>query len=220
MEWATGVASLRKDVINNLENIYEDLELRPLHGCGWGSYHPIFEELILKHTPKTIIEVGSWHGMSAGHMCNICKKNNITMKMWCVDTWLGELPYWVEEGVDLEQKNGYPTAYYTFLSNMVHFELQDIVTPFPSTSTIAAKYFEHNNITADMIYIDGSHLYDDVKMDIKNYYPLVNQGGVLLGDDYNKQPVIQAVNEFVADNTLTLHTSEDPGNGIKWYVKL
>lgn len=35
----------------------------------------------------------------------------------------------------------------------------------------------------DILYIDGSHVYEDVKSDIINYAPLVKKGGILVIDD-------------------------------------
>ena len=51
----------------------------------------------------------------------------------------------------------------------------------------------------DFIYIDGMHTYDQVKKDIKNYKPLVKEGGFIGGHDYhpNWQGVINAINEEI-----------------------
>lgn len=55
----------------------------------------------------------------------------------------------------------------------------------------------------DMVYLDGGHSYDGVKSDLQIYYPMVKDGGILSGDDYeyitfdNEEcGVVQAVNEF------------------------
>jgi len=53
----------------------------------------------------------------------------------------------------------------------------------------------------DFVYIDGLHTYDGVKEDIKNYLPLVKEGGVIGGHDYGTQAehllgVTKAVDEM------------------------
>jgi hypothetical protein len=50
----------------------------------------------------------------------------------------------------------------------------------------------------DFVYIDGNHEYEFVKDDIANYYPLLKEGGMLAGHDYNANwpGVVQAVDEF------------------------
>jgi hypothetical protein len=51
---------------------------------------------------------------------------------------------------------------------------------------------------ADLIYIDASHEYGPVKDDIAAFWPLLNDNGIMLGDDYSPswKGVVQAVNEF------------------------
>jgi predicted O-methyltransferase YrrM len=36
----------------------------------------------------------------------------------------------------------------------------------------------------DFIFLDGDHFYEGVKKDVEGYYPLVRQGGLLMGHDY------------------------------------
>lgn len=182
-------------------NIYEGLELLDEHLAGWHGSHPIFEKLINETNPTHIIEVGAWLGQSTINMAKILKQGNRDCKITTVDTWLGALEF-IDSGKgdhNLMKKNGYPQVYYQFLSNVVHNEVQEYIDPFPSTSLIAARYFEKNNIKADLIYIDGSHDYEDVVADLQSYWPLVKDGGIMFGDDYNTglwPGVVKAVDEF------------------------
>jgi len=50
------------------------------------------------------------------------------------------------------------------------------------TSDDAVK--ELDSETYDFIYIDGIHTYEQVKIDIENYLPLVKPGGIIGGHDY------------------------------------
>lgn len=57
-----------------------------------------------------------------------------------------------------------------------------------------------NNIgdKVDFVYIDGAHIYEQVKKDIENYKNLVKVGGILGGHDYiDNQDVTRAVNELL-----------------------
>jgi hypothetical protein len=40
----------------------------------------------------------------------------------------------------------------------------------------------------DAVFVDGSHLYDDVKRDIEAWMPKVRKGGILFGHDLNDLP--------------------------------
>lgn len=71
------------------------------------------------------------------------------------------------------------------------------------------KFFKENTDTFDLIYIDGSHLYDDVKNDLANGWSILIKGGHLLIDDYlHEQNVTKdygvslAVLEFMYNNQV------------------
>ncbi len=48
----------------------------------------------------------------------------------------------------------------------------------------------------DFVYIDAGHCYESIKNDLKFWSPLVREGGVLGGHDYNIEGVEIAVREF------------------------
>jgi hypothetical protein len=137
-------------------------------------------------------------------MMAICKRLGLDARLLCIDTWLGSHENyarhdgdnrWLHEALRLHA--GYPRLHELFLSNMVHLELTERVTPLPLPATIAARVVAEKNIVADVIYIDGSHDYEDCKADLANYWPLLRQGGILFGDDYQAWPgVTRAVDEF------------------------
>jgi len=168
---------------------------------GWNSTAPTFARVIEEVRPQTIVEVGSWLGASAIHMAKECRRIGLMPKIYCVDTWLGATEFWTDaadtEERNLRQRNGYPQVYFDFLSNVVQARMQDIITPIPTTSTIGAKVLRHHGIIADLIYIDGSHDFEDVVQDIRSYAPLVRQGGILFGDDLNWPGVSAAVSQEI-----------------------
>ena len=54
-----------------------------------------------------------------------------------------------------------------------------------------------------MIYIDAGHEYESVIKDIEMYWQLLNDGGVMILDDYiGWSGVTKAVNEFALKNDL------------------
>lgn len=170
---------------------------------GWNSTDPIFEKLIEQTKPNYIIEVGTWLGASAIHMAKITKKLNLNTKIYCVDTWLGAEEFWTRfkdtSERDLKCKNGYPQVYFDFLSNVVRHELQDVIIPVPNTSFNGATILKHYGIKAELIYVDGSHEYDDVKQDIISYTDLLTPNGVMFGDDIRWEGVRKAVDETLKD---------------------
>lgn len=61
-------------------------------------------------------------------------------------------------------------------------------------SCTRSDVFWKENLTAryDLIYVDGSHLYDDVKNDLREAWERLNPGGLLLADDWDHPKNIQA----------------------------
>lgn len=177
---------------------------------GWGSDDPIFDQVLTKMRPSTIIEVGSWKGRSAVNMANICSHLGVSAKIICIDTWLGSLENysrhdgdnkWLHEALRLER--GYPKLHELFISNVVQSGAANAIIPLPLPSSIAARVIAEKNILADVIYVDGSHDYHDCAADLRDYWPLLRDGGVLFGDDYEAWPgVTRAVDEFVAQHNL------------------
>lgn len=84
----------------------------------------------------------------------------------------------------LEWVNGYPSVYYTFLSNMVHQGVQDYVIPFPLPSQMAGRFLDEAGVSFDILHIDGAHNYEDALQDIETWWRLLQPGGVVIGDDY------------------------------------
>lgn len=79
-----------------------------------------------------------------------------------------------------------PTSKFNF--DEVYDEYMRRTSPFPNIKTLrltsddAVK--ELNSELYDFIYIDGIHTYEQVKIDIDNYLPLLKEGGIIGGHDY------------------------------------
>lgn len=200
-------------------SIYDNFNPLPLDLQGWGAQPELFSLLIESLRPATIIEVGTWKGLSALTMAYKLKSLDLKSRIICVDTWLGALEFWKEDSInaerDLHLRHGYPQVYFQFLSNVIHCHLEDYILPFPTTSTIAARYFVASDIKAELIYLDASHDYEDIAADLIAYAPLLMPGGVLFGDDYTEYwpGVCKAVDEFVEKNGLSLSVKDD-----KWII--
>jgi hypothetical protein len=78
------------------------------------------------------------------------------------------------------------------------------------TSLEASKLF--NDEFFDFIYIDGDHSFESVYEDLNLWFPKLLKNGVIAGDDYFHPSGIEvrkAVNKFVSENNLILHTFID-----------
>lgn len=195
-------------------NVYENLKLLPEDIQGWNGNSTVFYDFINELRPNTIVEVGTWKGQSAINMAKIVKSLNLNTKIYCVDTWLGSIEFWTTHRNtperDLLLKNGYPQIYYQFLSNVVHQKLEDVIIPFPNTSTAGAEYLKYFKISPELIYIDASHQELEVYNDIRVYYDILPIGGVIFGDDYVAWAGVKtSVQRFCSENGLNFQVLEN-----------
>lgn len=208
------------DVYENFDHTQYENTLSP----GSMPANELLQAIVRQENPSMIIEVGSFLGWSASGMTSEMIKMNPDSVTLCVDSWMGGADHWEEATFNTEsrikRKNGYPTFYYNFLANMCYADLQNNILPFAYPSITAAiilqKVFEKNQLQADMIYIDGSHEYWDVILDLTNYYPLAKQGGLIFGDDWTCPDVRNAVTDFVNQHELKL--SVHP-NQVHWFIR-
>jgi predicted O-methyltransferase YrrM len=166
-----------------------------------------FASLIRIIQPDTIIEVGSWKGHSAIAMAEALHNLKLhSSRVLCVDTWLGSLEHWNSEEwrKQMHLKNGRPDLYERFLANVIQSGFANYIIPFPMTSGTAATFFNIHNVKADLIYIDAAHDYDSVKNDLEKFHPLLNENGILCGDDFQFPPLEEAVRDFARDQNLGL----------------
>jgi predicted O-methyltransferase YrrM len=175
---------------------------------GWNRSDACFVIAVTDSNAKIMIEVGTWKGAGLVQFLGLMKEYTCADPLAiCVDTWLGGTEHWCMPDDPTNPQRGWtyhmcnwkfgrPRIYEEFLSNVVTKNLQDNVIPLSQTSDNAFRLIKLANITADLIYIDGSHEYEDVYRDLENYWQLLNPGGVMLGDDIGWPGVGKAVAEF------------------------
>ncbi|MGA3065371.1 MAG: class I SAM-dependent methyltransferase [Tepidisphaeraceae bacterium] len=205
-----------------------DLAENPLDLHGFGQNAELFAQLVGELAPGLIIEVGTWYGKSAATWAQAIVQSNAAHNkqggVLCIDTWLGAREMWEHQGgaegwwsrskvsnaalakshQRLRLRNGYPQFYQQFLANMVHLNLQEVIIPFPTTSVIAGRFLRDHGYHAEIIYVDGSHEYDDVTSDLELYWQLVAPGGALVGDDIWIDEVQRAVERFAGQRNLSI----------------
>lgn len=164
-----------------------------VEGFMIGTFPDLFKKVIddVAESEIIIVEVGSYKGLSAVTMADICKSKSLNFKIVCVDTWLGS-PEHIEY-LDQSQQ----TLYKTFLKNVKSMSHDDVIYPFPISSTQAAQYLKNKKVIADIIYIDAGHEYEAVKGDIEMYWDVLKPGGTMIFDDYGWDGVKKAVDEFL-----------------------
>lgn len=172
---------------------------------GWNSDHPLFQKLVERVQPQTIIECGTFKGRSALHMAGLTKE--LGTKIYCCDNWLGDAALNLRKLGDdsdwhpCQYKAG--VFYRQFLHNACASGHGDRLYPIPLSSVAGAQLLHHLKIQGDLIYIDGDHGYEQAYMDLQFFSGLLSPKGVLFGDDWaDYQSVRMAVSRFAYENNL------------------
>jgi hypothetical protein len=177
-------------------------------------------------TPTLVIEVGVWKGRSTCFLAEALKQRTRSGAVVAVDTWLGALEFWTrtesagapDPTRNLLPAHGYPQVYYQFLTNVAQRNLSEYVIPFPASSRLAHDFFALHPAQprAQLIHIDAAHEYRDVVEDVRMWWGLLDEGGIMLGDDFSSAwpGVIRAACEHAESYGLSLETWD-----VKWWVR-
>jgi predicted O-methyltransferase YrrM len=157
-----------------------------------------------------IAEVGTHIGTTATRFAK-CILDNKDSYVMCIDTWLADVADYVlrKDGMKYNLNEGNEHVLFDrFIQNIQNNGVETSVIPFRLPSLQAGQILYFYGIQFDIIYIDASHEYLNVKQDLELYYELLAENGVLFGDDYNIDGVKRAVDEFVSTKGLTLVLEE------------
>lgn len=134
----------------------------------WFSYHiPVWKNVINKINSINYLEIGSFEGRSCLFISNLKNTNSVT----AVDTW---------KGSDEHNQISFKKVFKNFKHNINCKNKSNIIF-FKKTSD---KFFAKNKNIYNLIYIDGSHEYFQVKKDFENSFNCLEKNGYIICDDF------------------------------------
>jgi len=148
------------------------------------------------------VEVGVFRGDNAIEIYNIIKPLLLVL----VDCWnpVG-LGYF--DGNDKGQsEENFLTTYRAHVNNKG-------VVILKAWSDEAAHLL--SGVRFDFGYVDGNHCYLNCKQDLVCWYPLIKEGGIFGGHDYNMKGVSMAVKEVFPEGKVSIGSGEA---GVDWWV--
>jgi predicted O-methyltransferase YrrM len=152
-----------------MEHFYQELQ-------GWFNCRDLYERVVREASDGAVfVEIGSWKGKSAAFMAVEIIRSRKDIAFYTVDNFKGSLEHQDHDVI----VNG--TLEAEFFANMSRVAGQGVFIHYKMDSLAAAARFEDRS--CDMVYIDASHEYEDVKADILAWLPKVKFGGLLAGDD-------------------------------------
>lgn len=160
-------------------------------------------DVIRANNCKRIAEIGVYEGQTTEFLL---EREPSIEKYWAIDQWS-------TIGMNRQGKTfgaisikEWSKKYRKLCSLMLKFEQLRVIR---MTSLDAASFFPQ--FYFDLVFIDASHLYKDVVADIKAWFSLISEKGVISGHDYGvrrHKGVKWAVDEiFGEDNIKVLEGS-------------
>jgi hypothetical protein len=155
------------EILSNQESLIKPTIIRETH---WAAHVPFARWLVSELKPNTFVELGVENGHSFFNIAESMHKINSQPKCFAVDTWLGD---------DFTAK--YSEDVYNGVVEINHKIFQNKNVLLRMQFDTALSEFENKSI--DLLHIDGSHRYQDVKKDFQDWLPKVSEDGIILIHD-------------------------------------
>lgn len=179
---------------------------------GWFSFKDCYLDAVReasKYKKSIFVEIGSWKGRSTAFMGVEIANSRKPIEFYAIDHFKGSDEKVHHDDPDVQRG----TLYSTYLKNIA--PVSNYVTTIPHSSVEASQRFADQSI--DFLFLDGSHEYKDVALDLATWLPKMKPFAVIGGDDINWAGVKDAVYEtFKRENVEIL----GEGKGRHWRVKL
>jgi predicted HAD superfamily hydrolase len=144
-----------------------DPQFRPV--TAWLEHGPFATWLVRRLKPRRIVELGTHFGYSYFAMCQSVAEAGLSTECIAIDLWQGDehagfYDNSVYESVVAENEQ------YKHFSRLIRSKFAD-----------ALALVEDGSI--DLLHIDGTHLYDDVREDFESWRPKLSPSAVVLFHD-------------------------------------
>ncbi|MGH6824164.1 class I SAM-dependent methyltransferase [Methyloceanibacter sp.] len=139
----------------------------------WLPHAPFAFWLIDKARPRTIVELGTYRGVSYLTFCQAVQELGLSATCRAIDTWTGDehTGFYGEE--IFSQLKEYHDNHYSGFSKLIRSTFADGLDSFSEQSI-------------DVLHIDGLRFYDDVLEDFDSWLPKLSKSAVVLLHNTNE----------------------------------
>jgi len=172
----------------------------------------LFLNEILNKKPKTFLEIGVFHGVTARNICELLNQiHKEDFKYIGLDLFEKSEENSFEVIPSTNFKNPFKKIYFKYIKKQDPYSIEavkDLLKKFEKNihlikgnSNKVLKKIDMKKI--DFVFIDGGHQYNTVINDLNNCKEVIDLNGTVLCDDYNLSSapgVKKAIDEFVEKN--------------------
>ena len=162
--------------------------------------------------PKSFLEVGVFHGVTARNVCELLYQiHKDDFKYIGLDLFEENNDTKSEIVPNTNFSNPFKKLYFKYIKKQNPYSIEaveDLLKKFKKNihlikgnSNLILKKIDMAKI--DYVFLDGGHDYETIKNDLNNCIEVINNKGTILCDDYNLSyapGVKQAIDEFVEKN--------------------
>jgi GT2 family glycosyltransferase len=138
-------------------------------GDSWCMHLPFAYDLMREFAPKVFVELGVKQGESYFAFCQSAAENKINVRCYGVDSWRGDIQTGELDPKVQAEAEMYNCRYSSF-SELKGMLFVEALKDFPEASV-------------DLLHIDGTHTYADVKNDFESWLPKLSPKGIILFHD-------------------------------------
>ena len=165
--------------------------------------------------PKNFLEIGVFHGVTSRNVCEMLYLlHGNDFKFTGIDLFLYEGVSKSEYIPQTKFSNPLKTIYYNYIIRLDPYSYQSVLKllkKFEKNINIikgnSNKILKEIQSKFDYVFLDGGHKYETIKNDLKNLTQVINNGGIILCDDYNLSyapGVKKAIDDYVLEKNFNL----------------
>ena len=174
----------------------------------------LFLDIVQKKNPKTFLEIGVFHGVTARNVCEIMFTNHGDNFHYIgIDIFDNSNAYDKEVVPSKTFNNPLKTFYFRYIKKQNPYSLiavEDLLSKFKKNikiiqgdTNIILHEVSLKNI--DFIFIDGGHDYKTVKNDLEQSFKIISKKGTILCDDWNLSQALgvrEAIKDFSKEQNI------------------
>ena len=173
-----------------------------------------FLEEVRKKSPKTFLEVGVFHGVTARNICELLFQiHKDDFKYIGLDLFEESDENKSEVIPNTSFSNPFKSLFFKYIKKQNPYSkeaVEDLLKKFKSNvslikgnSNLILRKIDMSKI--DYVFLDGGHAYETVKNDLECCLDVINSNGIVMCDDYNfghLPDVKNAIDDFVKANNF------------------